>query len=128
MYLCFASTDCGKEPTYDCIVIGGLVLDDGTIEDVSDYSAFVNPNANAEVTFSSPNLGSIVFTQADVPDGVSGNWEWSALGGLLTGAMNITYIPEYSVFDLNFYSNAISVDYKYCKHYYQDCEQEVCEQ
>ncbi|MBU4483813.1 hypothetical protein KKA47_00150 [bacterium] len=135
VYLCFESTDCDTEPLFGCIALEGLVLADDTIEEFSDYSAFVNPASDTELTFWSPGLGLMLFTQADEPDGVSGSWQWETLEwkdlgfeGPLTGAMNLVYIPEFNTFDLNFYSNELNSSGENCKHYFLNCDKENCEE
>jgi len=127
---CFVSNDCNKEPKLSCIELGGFLLDNGEIQEVTDFSVFVNPNAGETLKFWSPTVNKeITFTQMTEPTGVTGDWSWLIEGEAsdTTGAMNLVYLPEDNVFDLNFFMDDISSAYKYCKHYYTSCSTEECE-
>jgi hypothetical protein len=126
---CFVSNDCNKDPKLPCIDLGGLIMDNGEIQEVTDFSIFVDPNASDVLTFWSPTVGKeIIFTKTGEPTGNTGDWSWVIEGDMtnITGAMNLIYMPADGIFDLNFYVDDLSSTYKYCKHYYTSCSAEEC--
>ncbi len=126
---CFVSNDCNKDPKLPCIALGGLIMENGEVQDVTDFSVFVDPNAADILKFWSPTVGKeITFIQASEPTGNTGDWSWSIEGDMVntTGAMNLIYMPADGIFDLNFFMDDLSSAYKYCKHYYTSCSAEDC--